>query len=101
MPNPVTLAFRVARAFWWLWMAGMCCLGAVVVWLDFVASAAAGNSDPPRTLGEKLMNLGIVSAMLGLGLLFRVLLRKAEARMVALGAATRASEDGTERTRPT
>ena len=42
--------------------------------------------------------LGIVAAMLGLGLLFRVLLRKAEACMVALGAATRADEDGTERT---
>ena len=41
--------------------------------------------------------LGIVAAMLGFGLLFRVLLRKAEARMVALGAATRAGVDGTGR----
>ncbi|HEU4420168.1 MAG TPA: hypothetical protein VFT55_14630 [Planctomycetota bacterium] len=92
----MTLAFRVARALWWLWMAAMCCLAAVAVWLDFVAPEAAGASDPPRTLGEKVTMLGILAAMFGLGLLFRVLLRKAEVRMVALAAAT-ADEDRTER----
>jgi hypothetical protein len=76
-------------------MAGVCCLGAVIVWLDFVAPAAAGKSDPPPTLGEKMTRLGIVAAMLGLGLLFRMLLRKAEARMVALVDTARASEEGT------
>lgn len=95
--NAVTLAFRFGRALWWLWMAGICCLAGVIVWLDFLAPPAAGNSDPPRTLGEKLTMLGLVAAMLGLGLLFRVLLRKAEARMLALGAAARAGEDGTGR----
>ena len=86
--HPVTLAFRVGRAFWWLWMTAACCLGAVVIWLEFVAPPGAG-SDPPRTLGEKLTNLGIVAAILGLGLLFRVLLRKTEARMLALVDAAR------------
>ena len=97
MRNVATLAFRVARTFWWFWMVGFCCLAGVVVWLEFVAPEATGNPDPPRTLGDRLMMLGIVASLLGLGLVFRVLLRKAEARMVALGVLTRAGEDGTPR----
>ncbi len=100
MHHVATLVFRAGRAFSWLWMAGACCFLAIVVWQEFVAPAAAGPSELPRTLGQKLTMLGVAVAMLAAGMLLRVVLRRTEARMVALGVVPRAGEDGTQREAP-